>query len=99
MAFWPDLRDDLWKDIRLAAIAVIADVAIFSLILMGLAVFYLGTLALRAMGYDAGRLATFDTLHYYAYLVVFAMGLLDLILKMFTRLRKTAKEIYEPSED
>ena len=90
---------DVWEDIRPAARALVGDVAIFVLVLAGLSLVYLGLRTLRVIGYDQTRLETFDLIHYYAYLVVLVMLLLDLIVKIGARVLKTTKEIYAPDED
>jgi hypothetical protein len=90
---------DVWEDIRPAARALAGDVAIFLMVIAALAIAYLGLRTLRVIGYDSTRLDTLETIHYYAYLVVFTMLLLDLIVKIGARVFKTTKDIYEPDED
>jgi hypothetical protein len=90
---------DVGADIRPAARALVGDVAIFVLVLAALAVASLGLRSLRVIGYNQTRLETFEELHYWAYLVVFLMLLLDLIIKIGARVLKTTKERYASDEE
>jgi hypothetical protein len=78
MRFWKQV----WEDIRPAARALAGDVAIFLIALGALAVVYLGLRGLGVLGYDPRRLEVFETIHYWAYFVVLAILLIDLILKV-----------------
>jgi hypothetical protein len=90
---------DVWEDIRPAARALLGDMAIFLIGLLVLAVVYLALHVLRVIGYDQARLEIFELMHYITYLVVFAMLLLDLILKVGTLIWKRPVGIYAPDED
>lgn len=92
-------RKDVWEDIRPPVRSIVGDVAIFMVVLAGLAIAFLGLHTLRIIGYDQTRLNTFETIHYYSYLVVLVMLLLDLILKIGTHVLKTTKDAYAPDED
>ena len=90
---------DVWEDIRPPVRAIVGDVAIFMVVLAGLAIVFVGLHTLRITGYDQRRLDIFETIHYWAYLVVLVMLLLDLIAKIGAHVFKTTKDAYAPDED
>jgi hypothetical protein len=79
-------RAELWRDIRPSVLALPGDVALFFLWLAALTLVFVGLRGLSALGYRSERVELLETLHYYAYLPVFAMFLVDLIWKVLAGL-------------
>jgi hypothetical protein len=55
---------------------------LFLIFLFVLTVVYAGLAGLRLLGYDSQRIHTFETMHYWAYLVVLGLLLIDLIIRV-----------------
>lgn len=70
-----------WADIRDRMIAIVGDACLFVLMLFVLFVVFLALHAMARFGYPKERLDTFETLHYWAYLAILSIFLLDLIAK------------------
>ncbi len=52
------------------------------LFILVLTAVYLALGLLAGLGYDPQRIATFETVHYYAYLTVLGLFMVDLILRV-----------------
>ena len=73
---------ELWTEIRPSVTALLGDLALFIVWLGALTLVFAGLRGLSALGYRQERIDLLETLHYYAYLPVYVLFLLDLILKV-----------------
>lgn len=87
-AFWRQR----WENIKPAACALIEDGLQFLIFLAVLTAVYLGLAGLAVLGYDPRRIDRFETIHYYAYLVVFGAFMLDLVIRI---LLHTASRVFK----
>jgi hypothetical protein len=71
-----------WENIEPAVGALIEDGVLLVLFVVVLTVVYLALGMLAALGYDPRRIEVFETVHYYAYLVVLGLFMLDLIIRI-----------------
>jgi hypothetical protein len=55
---------------------------LFLIFLAVLTIVYLGLGGLAGLGYDPRRIQMFETIHYYAYLAVFAMFMVNLAIRV-----------------
>ena len=74
---------EIWNENREVFKVLIADIVFFLTILFALFVVFLAFRGMEKAGYPPNRLATFETLHYWAYHVVLVIFLLDMIMKLF----------------
>ncbi len=77
---------EVWETKRELVKILLGDSFIFLTALFVLFVMYLGFRGLEKAGYAHERLAVFETLHYWAYLIVLVMFLADLVVKLFVAL-------------
>lgn len=71
-----------WHNLEPPLGALIEDGILLLVFVFILIVAYLALGVLALFGYDPVRVDTFETIHYYAYLVVFATLMLDLIIQV-----------------
>jgi hypothetical protein len=77
------LLSEIWTEKRPVFKAVITDVFLFFLVLGGLCLCYAALRGMEAIGYPHERVARLEQLHYWAYLGVVGLFLVDLVLKLF----------------
>jgi uncharacterized RDD family membrane protein YckC len=70
------------NEVKPVAVALCADICLFLILLTALVVAFIALRLLAALGYLAERVAILESVHYWAYLAVFVMFLIDLILKI-----------------
>jgi hypothetical protein len=76
------LVSEIWSEHRPVFKALIADALLFLSVLCALLLCSASLHLLERAGYERSRLAFLESLHYYAYLAVWTMFLVDLILKL-----------------
>jgi len=78
----PSFKQKLWSSVEPAILILLPDIIKFLLVLAALLVGYAGLSALKAFGMSPERLAVLETLHFYAYLAVAFLFLLDMVVKI-----------------
>jgi len=71
-----------WENIEPAVGALVEDAILLMIFVAVLTVAYLALGMLAGLGYDPGRIAVFETIHYWAYVIVFGMFMLDLVIRV-----------------
>ena len=71
-----------WESIEPAACALIEDCMLCLIFLAALTIVFLGLSGLALLGYDPQRIDMFETIHYYAYLGVFSLFVVDLAIRV-----------------
>jgi hypothetical protein len=71
-----------WENIEPAVGAFVEDGLLFLIFLVVLTVVYLGLGMLAGLGYDPRRIEMFETIHYWAYVVVFGLFMFDLVIRV-----------------
>jgi hypothetical protein len=77
---------EIWTENRTIFKALVTDALLFMAVLGALLVCSVALHALQRAGYNQSRLAFLELIHYYAYLIVSIMFLIDLVLKLFMHL-------------
>ncbi len=71
-----------WENIEPAVSALVEDGLLLLIFVVVLTVVYLALGMLAGLGYDPRRIEMFETIHYWAYLAVFGLFMLDLVLRV-----------------
>lgn len=71
-----------WNNIEAPATAIIEDTLLFLILIAGVTIVYLALVGLALLGYNPERIEMFETIHYWAYLVIFTLFMLDLVVRM-----------------
>jgi hypothetical protein len=69
-------------ELRRVTRPIVIDMAVFLVILIALLGGYAGLHALQRLGYDEGRIRTFETLHYWLYSSLYSVFGVDLLFKV-----------------
>ena len=77
---------EIWEEKRELFKLLVGDALLALTVLFILLVLFLGSRILEKSGYASERIGMFETLHYWAYLIVLVMLLVDLIMKLFIAL-------------
>ena len=77
------LLKEIWAEKRPVFKALVADVLIFLVVLAALFLCYIALRGMEAAGYPSERIARLEQLHYWAYVGVIGLFLVDLVLKLF----------------
>ncbi len=77
-----DFLVEVLSENRPAFKAIVTDVVLFSFALLALVFCFLLLQCMGRIGYPETRIMTLESLHYWAYLVVFSLFMLDLIFKL-----------------
>jgi hypothetical protein len=72
----------VWKNIEPAVGALVEDAILLVIFILVLSLAYLVLGILAGLGYPASRIETLETIHYYAYLVVFSTFMVDLVMRI-----------------
>jgi hypothetical protein len=77
-SFWKER----WKNIEPAAGALVEDAMLMFIFVVALELIYLALGSLAALGYDSQRVGMFETIHYYAFLAVFLVFMVDMVVRV-----------------
>jgi hypothetical protein len=77
----PTFKQKLWASLEPIMLILLKDIIIFLIVLATLVVVFAGVAGMKALGIRPERAEMFETLHFYAYLAVATILLIDLILK------------------
>jgi hypothetical protein len=75
-SFWKER----WNNTKHVAGAIIEDVMLFSIFVVGISFAYLVLGILAWVGYSSQRIEMFETIHYYAYLAALGLLMLDFVI-------------------
>ncbi len=75
---------EIWEDNREAVKALLSDTFLTLVALAGLFLLFLALRGMERAGISHERIQTFETIHYWGYLIVLALFMSDLIMKLFT---------------
>jgi hypothetical protein len=78
VSFW----STRWRNVEPLAGAIVEDIFLFAITVCGLGLAYLFLGILAGLGYRQDRIATLEALHYWAYLAVLFIFLLDMVVKV-----------------
>jgi hypothetical protein len=71
-----------WENIEPAVGALVEDGILLLIFVVILTVVYLALGMLAGLGYDPRRIELFETIHFWAYLVVLGLFMLDLVIRI-----------------
>jgi hypothetical protein len=75
---------EIWEENRDAVKALLADTFLALIAFAGLFVLFLELRGMERAGYSPERIETFETIHYWSYLIVLGLFMADLIAKLVT---------------
>jgi hypothetical protein len=75
---------EIWEENREAVKALLADTFLALVAFGGLFILFLALRRMERAGYSPERIQTFETIHYWGYLIVLGLFMSDLVLKLFT---------------
>lgn len=71
-----------WENIETVAGALVEDCMLFLIFIAVLTIVYLALGGLAGLGYDPKRIDLLETIHYWAYVAVFGLFMLDLVVRV-----------------
>ncbi len=74
-------KQKLWASLEPIMFILLKDIIIFLIVLATLVIVFAGVAGMKALGMRPERAEMFETLHFYAYLAVACILLVDLIFK------------------
>jgi hypothetical protein len=77
----PTFRQQLWSSVEPFLIILLRDIILFLIVLAALLIVYAGVGALKALGMSPNRLEILEAIHYYVYLAVTIIFLIDMLIK------------------
>lgn len=78
----PTFKQRLWSSLEPFLIILLRDIALFLIVLAALVLGFVGVTALKAAGMPPERTQILETMHFYAYLIVAFIFLLDMVAKV-----------------
>ena len=79
----PSFSARAWEGIELKARVLCGDILLFLIAIAGLTLVFMALQGLSVLGYPPERIEILETLHYWAYVVILASFVLDLLVKIF----------------
>ncbi len=77
----PTFKQRLWSSLEPVVLILLRDIILFLIVLAALIVGFVGVAGLKALGMSPQRAEILETLHWYAYLIVASIFLLDMVIK------------------
>jgi hypothetical protein len=77
----PTFKEKLWSSLEPIVLILLRDIILFLMVLAALILGFVGVAALKALGMPPQRVEILEALHWYAYLVVASIFLLDMVFK------------------
>jgi len=77
----PTFKQKLWSSLEPVVLILMRDIILFLIVLAALLVGFVGVAGLKALGMPPQRVEILETLHWYAYLAVASIFLLDMVFK------------------
>jgi hypothetical protein len=78
----PSFWEERWENLKTPLGAFFEDIVLGLVTILGLSAIYLCLGLLAGLGYSAERIERLETIHYWIYLAVYAVLLLDLLIQM-----------------
>jgi len=82
----PKFKERLWARLEPIVLILLSDILLFLIVLAALVIAFTGISGLRALGMRPERLEILETLHWYAYLAVSTMFLIDMLFRTILEL-------------
>jgi hypothetical protein len=77
----PTFKQTLWSSLEPVLVILLRDIILFLIVLAALVVGFAGVAGLKALGMPPERTEILEALHWYAYLTVASIFLLDMVVK------------------
>ena len=77
----PSFKQKLWSSLKDVVLILLKDIILFMIVLAALAFAYLGIAGLKAPGMAPERCQVLEIMHFYGYMAVLCIFLLDMVLK------------------
>jgi uncharacterized RDD family membrane protein YckC len=84
----PTFKQKLWSSLEPVLLILLRDIILFLIVLAALIVGFVGVAGLKALGMPPQRTEILEGLHWYAYLAVATIFLLDMVLKTILEVAK-----------
>ena len=77
----PTFKQKLWSSLEPVLVILLRDITLFLIVLAALVVGFAGVAGLKALGMPPERVEFLEAMHWYAYLTVAFIFLLDMVIK------------------
>jgi fumarate reductase subunit C len=84
----PTFKQKLWLSLESFLLILLRDIILFLIVWAALVVGFIGVVALKALGMSTERTGVLETIHFYSYLTVAVIFLLDMVVKIVLEIFK-----------